>query len=148
MNSSGRETENSSTPHSFSSRPFFRSVNGPVAGVCAGLAERFQVDALLIRLAWLFSFFIYGAGLCLYFILAVALPRSDKLDKAHEPKVLGVCSRIARKFDLDIGLTRAGFLVLLFSSLGTVALFYVILNFVLEKENIQSAGEGVKNDGN
>jgi phage shock protein PspC (stress-responsive transcriptional regulator) len=115
-------------------KPWTRSMNGILAGVCQGLAERFTVDVMLVRLAWLFSVLFFGAGLGLYFILAVSLPRFDKVQKSSEAKLLGVCTRFAARFDLDVGLTRVGFCLLLFLSGGTFFFVYLLLLFILPKE--------------
>jgi phage shock protein PspC (stress-responsive transcriptional regulator) len=119
---------------SYGFKPWTRASNGILAGVCQALAERFAVDVMLVRLVWLFSVLFFGAGLGLYFILAVSLPRADKLQKSSEAKLLGVCTRFAARFDLDIGLTRAGFCLLLFLSGGTFFFVYLLLLFILPKE--------------
>ncbi|MBZ4654631.1 MAG: phage shock protein PspC [Peptococcaceae bacterium] len=46
--------------------------NKVFAGVCGGIAEYFNVDPTLIRLAWAMAFFVGGTGFILY-ILALAL---------------------------------------------------------------------------
>ena len=76
-----------------------------------------------------------GFGLGFYLILALSLPREDKIDSLWEPRLLGVCIRFAKRFDLDVGLTRAAFLTALFASGGTVILVYFILYIVLPKTN-------------
>jgi phage shock protein PspC (stress-responsive transcriptional regulator) len=46
-----------------------------IAGVCAGLAERFAVSVTVIRLAFVLGFFFSGgAALILYFVLWVVMP--------------------------------------------------------------------------
>ena len=115
-------------------QPWVRATNGILAGVCQGLAIRFTLDGMLVRLVWLFSVLFFGAGLGLYFILAVSLPRADKLHKASGAKLLGVCTRFASRFDLDVGLTRVGFCLLLFLSGGTFFFVYLLLLFILPKE--------------
>lgn len=110
-----------------------RSVDGILAGVCKGLAERFHVDVMLVRLAWIFSVLFFGAGLGAYIVLAIGLPREDRLHEALQPRIFGVCARFAQRFDLDVGLTRVGFLTLLFLTGGTVFFIYLILYFVLPK---------------
>lgn len=114
-------------------RPWVRSSQGVLAGVCQGLAQRFDVDVMLVRLAWLFSVLFFGAGLGLYILVALSLPREDKLAEAYESRILGVCSRFSRRFDLDVGLTRLLFLLLLVFSGGTGLLIYFILYLILPK---------------
>ncbi len=43
-------------------------------GVCSGLADYFQLDPTLIRLAFLIALLFFGTGLLLYVILAVVMP--------------------------------------------------------------------------
>lgn len=114
-----------------------RSSEGVLAGVCSGFAKRFKLDVVLVRIVLVFSFLIYGAGICLYLLLALGLPREDKIDKAYESRILGVCSRFAKRFDLDIGLVRVGFLILLFGSFGMMFFAYILLNFILPKDSLQ-----------
>ncbi len=111
-----------------------RSANGIIAGVCNGLAQRFRVNVTLVRIAWTLSVLLAGIGIGVYLILALSLPRDDRLDQAYESRILGVASRFARRFDLDVGLTRAGFLFLLFGTGGLMVLAYVIMYFVLSHD--------------
>lgn len=48
--------------------------NKKIAGVCAGIGEYFDVDPLIIRLAFLVAFFGYGFGVLLYVILWIVTP--------------------------------------------------------------------------
>ena len=45
-----------------------------IAGVCGGLAEYFNVDATLIRLAWVLFSLLGGSGLLAYIIAALVIP--------------------------------------------------------------------------
>jgi phage shock protein C len=110
-----------------------RSVDGVLAGVCKSLAKRFNADVMLVRLAWVFSVLFFGVGLGAYIVLAIGVPRSDKLAQVYDSRIMGVCSRFARRFDLDPGLTRVGFLTGLFCTGGLVFVAYLILYFVLPK---------------
>lgn len=111
-----------------------RSRDGVIAGVCKGLAERFDLDVLFVRLAWLLAILLAGAGLGLYLLLAISLPREDRLDQAYDSRVFGVAARFARRFALDVGLTRAAFVFLLFATGGTMLLAYIIMYFILPTE--------------
>lgn len=50
------------------------SVDKKIAGVCAGLADYFDLDVTIIRICWLLAFFCAGTGLLVYIILWIALP--------------------------------------------------------------------------
>ena len=46
-----------------------------IAGVCAGIAEYFDVDSTLIRLLFVFGFFVTGSGLLwVYLIMMIIVP--------------------------------------------------------------------------
>ena len=45
-----------------------------IGGVCAGLADYFDLDPTLVRIVWLLAVFCAGTGLLLYVILWIALP--------------------------------------------------------------------------
>ena len=45
-----------------------------IAGVCGGIAEYFNVDATLIRLAWVLFSLLGGSGLLAYIIAARIMP--------------------------------------------------------------------------
>ena len=60
-----------------------------VAGVCAGLADYFKVDANLVRLAFGVSAFIYGLGALMYFIGWAILPEEGEGQSIVESFVKG-----------------------------------------------------------
>jgi len=45
-----------------------------ISGVCAGLAEYFQIDPTLLRVVFLILIFLNGIGVILYIILWIAMP--------------------------------------------------------------------------
>ena len=45
-----------------------------IFGVCAGLGAYFQVDPVLVRIAFVFATLAGGAGIPLYVILAIVIP--------------------------------------------------------------------------
>lgn len=48
-----------------------------VAGVCGGLAEYLNIDVTIIRLIWVLTLFAGGAGLVVYIIAAIIIPKDD-----------------------------------------------------------------------
>lgn len=48
--------------------------NRIVAGVCGGVAEFFEIDPMIIRLLWILSIFLGGAGLALYVVAMFIMP--------------------------------------------------------------------------
>ena len=49
-----------------------------IDGVCGGIAEYFNVDATLIRLAWILVSVCAGAGILAYIIAAIVIPRKPE----------------------------------------------------------------------
>lgn len=113
---------------------FYRSPKGHLFGVCQGIAESFQLNTILVRILWLGAVFFYGFGLGLYVMLAISLPRQDRLDKAFNRRLLGVCAKISRKMNWDVGLVRFATLLLSLGSFGFAVLAYLVLYFSLEDE--------------
>jgi len=112
-----------------------RSPDGIVAGVCEGMAKQLDMNPWILRSAWLATVLFFGTGLLFYFIMAYALPRSDRLDVAGDKRYLGVCSRLARKSGMDVGLIRALAIILALFSLGATLVGYVILYFIMPEED-------------
>ena len=54
--------------------------NEKIAGVCAGVANYFDIDPTIVRLIWGVAFFVYGIGLIPYLILWFVLPEGDGHD--------------------------------------------------------------------
>lgn len=50
------------------------STDKKIGGVCAGLAEYFDIDTAIIRILWVVAFLCAGTGGLLYLILWIALP--------------------------------------------------------------------------
>lgn len=45
-------------------------------GVCGGFADFFELDPTTIRVAWAIASFFWGAGIIIYFICALIMPRN------------------------------------------------------------------------
>ena len=114
---------------------WIRAKDGAIFGVCKGLARTLDIPVGLFRLLWLLSVLFVGVGFGLYLLFAICLPREDKQDKARQGRVLGVCARIARKTDLEVGVVRFVALCLLLLSLGSTLVGYVVLHFVLDQNS-------------
>ena len=48
--------------------------NGMIAGVCSGLAQHFNLDTTLVRLAFIIGMFVGGWGFLIYLILWIIMP--------------------------------------------------------------------------
>lgn len=111
-----------------------RSADGVILGVCKGLAKALDIPVGVMRLVWLGSLLFFGAGLFPYLALAIALPREDKQNKAMEPMIFGVCAKISKRVDLEVGLVRFMAILLTLVGFGTTLVGYIILYFVLDEK--------------
>jgi phage shock protein PspC (stress-responsive transcriptional regulator) len=88
--------------------------NGKIAGVCAGIADYFDVDVVLIRAIWVILGIVPGAiiGGVLAYIAAwlvipaatepVPAPQERRLTRsATDRKVAGICGGLAEYFGVD-----------------------------------------------
>jgi phage shock protein C len=56
-----------------------------IAGVCAGLADYFDLDPTVVRIIWLLAIFLGGTGFLLYLILWIALPLAPDVPTVSVP---------------------------------------------------------------
>ena len=56
------------------------SANKKIFGVCAGFAEYFDVDATIIRLAWILFTALGGSGIIAYIIAALVMPSKSDIE--------------------------------------------------------------------
>lgn len=52
--------------------------NKMLDGVCGGIAEYFNIDPTLIRLAWVVFCALGGSGIITYIIAAIIIPRNPQ----------------------------------------------------------------------
>jgi signal transduction histidine kinase len=83
--------------------------NGMVAGVCAGLAKRLQIDPLLLRIAFGASTLASGVGIAVYGLAWILLPAEDE---EGAPAVTASTARTERprRAALEVG-AGVGFLL-------------------------------------
>src|SRR5262245_4922808 len=96
-----------------------RSSEGRIAGVCAGLAEYFEVDVTLVRVGWVVLSIVPGGivgGLLAYLAAWVVMP-DDRTAAVHvagkrlarsmtDRKLGGVCGGLAEYLDTDATVVR------------------------------------------
>ncbi len=116
-----------------------RSEKGAIFGVCKGLAESMDFSVGLLRLLLIVAVLFGGFGVGLYILLAIALPRRDRVDRAYKSRILGVCAYIARRSNLEVGLVRFVALILLLASFGLTAVAYIVCYMMLPEEEKSSA---------
>lgn len=49
-----------------------------LCGVCAGVAEYFDIDPTLIRLAWVAFTILGGSGIIAYIVAAIVMPENNE----------------------------------------------------------------------
>src|SRR5688572_25673499 len=103
-----------------------RAKDGTIFGVCKGLAKAFDIPVGLFRLLWVLSVLFLGAGLWLYILLAISLPREDKVVQALDSMILGVCARIAVKTEVEVGVVRFLAICLSLMSMGATLVGYIV----------------------
>ncbi|MBL7858782.1 MAG: PspC domain-containing protein [Cyclobacteriaceae bacterium] len=128
-----------------------------LGGVCSGIANYMNVDAVWIRLLFALLAFAYGFTILVYIIMWIAVPGSYELDEPEigkklyrdsERKVIGgVSGGLAAFLNIDIVAVRV--LFILFTFLGGLGFFtYVVMWLVLPEaktltDKMQMQGEPV-----
>ena len=140
------------------SKTLYRDQNRKIlGGVCAGMANYFNVDAVWIRLIFALFTAAWGFGLLVYIVMWVVVPGSFELEEPqvtkkmfrdNEKKVLGgVSGGLAAYFGIDIIIVRLLFVITaVFGGFGIVA--YIVLWLVLPPavsitDKMQMQGEPV-----
>jgi len=65
----------------------YKSANDKVlAGVCGGIGEYFEIDPVLVRILWVISAFVGGAGILAYIVAAIVMPSRESAygEKTYE----------------------------------------------------------------
>lgn len=55
-----------------------------IAGVCGGIAEYFNIDPIIVRIAFVVATFLNGLGILAYIILLIALPEANSTQTPKE----------------------------------------------------------------
>lgn len=118
-------------------RKLYLSPNKKFLGVCAGLAEYFNVDPLLVRILVVCISLATAIipALIIYVILGLVFPAAPqdyipaeptkKLTKGNDKKLAGVCSGIAAYFGVDPTIVRLIF------ALATLFIGYGISTYIV-----------------
>ncbi|MCI6973451.1 MAG: PspC domain-containing protein [Clostridiales bacterium] len=62
------------------SKRLYRIEQGKMlAGVCGGIAEYFDVDPSLVRLAWVLFCAVGGSGVLAYIVAAIIIPKKSDI---------------------------------------------------------------------
>ena len=60
-------------------KKLYKSNNKMIDGVCAGIAEYFNLDPTLVRLGFVAFSCLGGSGLLIYIIAAIIMPRNPEV---------------------------------------------------------------------
>ena len=63
--------------NSIMKKTFMRASDGMLCGVCKGIADYFDIDPTLVRIAWVVGSWFYGIGIILYLALWLIAPCDD-----------------------------------------------------------------------
>lgn len=137
------------------------SDNKFLGGVCSGISNFLNIDAIFIRVLFLIGVLFFGTGVLLYIVLWIAIPKptpeelavahdstQKRLFRSEDNKMLGgVCSGIANYFGVDQVWPRLLFVVALVLY-GSGVLLYFILWAIIPKattptQKLQSKGEPI-----
>ncbi len=58
-------------------RLYKSAVNKKLCGVCGGIAEYFDIDPTIVRLAWVVFTLLGGSGIIAYIIAAIVMPNEN-----------------------------------------------------------------------
>lgn len=135
--------------------------NKILGGVCSGISNYLNIDAVFIRALFLIAVFVFGTGVLIYLILWIAIPQAKaedlpefnesgnkRLFRNEDEKMLGgVCAGAADYFGIDAVWIRLAFLIALFFY-GSGVLLYLILWIIIPKavtaaQKLQMKGEPV-----
>jgi len=77
----------------------YRSNNKIIAGVCAGIAEYFDIDPTLVRIAWALTALLMGSGVLAYIICAIVIPQNPNASAAQPASSGNVPTRLSATRD-------------------------------------------------
>ena len=60
-------------------RFYLSDTDKKIAGVCGGIGEYFNIDSLLVRVAFVLFMFSFGGGLLAYIVLWLCAPQKNGL---------------------------------------------------------------------
>lgn len=76
-------------------KKLFRNTdNKIIAGVCSGLADYFEIDPTIIRLAFIALAMVGGVGFSLYIILAIIVPPINNLNASPKDNIFELFSSL------------------------------------------------------
>lgn len=100
-------------------------LHSKIAGVCAGLADYFEVDVVLVRVIWVILSIVPGAiigGVLAYIAAWLVIPEATEpasvsqerrlTRSATDKKIAGICGGLAEYFEIDATAIRVVWCIL------------------------------------
>lgn len=125
---------------------------GKIAGVCSGLADYFDLDPVLVRLAFILLLCVGGMGLIAYIVMWVMVPageatrtpsgRSRLHLSSKNRKLAGVCGGLGEFLGMDALIFRVLFVVFFFAW-GSGVMLYGVLWLLMPRAPVAGAGAAV-----
>lgn len=129
-------------------KKLYKSPNKKICGVCAGIADYFNIDPTLVRLiAVCASLFSIGIGVLVYLIFALAVSNppenyneiyrntAKKLVKSKDKKISGVCGGIAAALNIDPVIIRLVWGLLTVFTVGIPGIIaYIVASVIMPSE--------------
>lgn len=101
-----------------------------LAGVCGGIAEYFKIDPLIIRLLFVFIFFINGAGIIAYIVGWIIIPEKPYDYNDNEDEIIDDYE--SESFTLDR--TNQRFIGIIFIIIGVFIVASRIFPLIIWKD--------------
>lgn len=60
-------------------KKLYKSNNKMIDGVCAGVAEYFNIDPTVVRVVWAIFSCMWGSGILAYIIAALVMPKNPEV---------------------------------------------------------------------
>jgi phage shock protein PspC (stress-responsive transcriptional regulator) len=99
-------------PTGAAKRLFRDTENATIAGVCAGLATFFGIDAIIVRLIFVAFTLLGGSGILIYILLWILVPaaktNSERLQMRGKAVTVGTLKELVDRADVEGAARRAG----------------------------------------
>lgn len=134
-------------------KKLYKSPEKKIAGVCAGIADYFNIDPTLVRIIAV-ALFTYSASLAgvAYLVLVLAIENppenyyqivqntSKRLTKSYDKKISGVCGGIAQALNIDATIVRIAWgLITAFTAFIPGTVIYIVAACIMPASPIQDA---------
>lgn len=132
-------------------KKLYKTPDKKICGVCGGLADYFNIDPTLVRLAaFMLTYVSFGVALLVYFIMAIAIENppmnypelyqntSKKITKSQDKKISGVCGGLAQRMNIDPVIVRLIWGLLTVITIGLPGITtYIVAAWVMPEPDVQ-----------